>query len=218
LIDASAALIQKMPDFLDSWGPVALTPTPFSPVVDGVVLPKAPWRALADGAARGVDLLVGHTRDEYSLFKVHEQIADALPITMDAYRAAYPESSFHQLCETVHADWTFRMPSVHLANAQHAGGGAVWMYELCWGFDEPQGASHSLDLLLVFGTLDADDAGLSAEMRSGWAQFAKEGNPGWDRYDPDRRLTRVYTARPTTQRYPEERSRQIWSAHQFAAL
>ncbi|HLI40599.1 MAG TPA: carboxylesterase family protein, partial [Streptosporangiaceae bacterium] len=50
------------------WGPVALALTPFAPVVDGEVLPAAPWRALAAGAARAIDLVTGHTRDEYRLF------------------------------------------------------------------------------------------------------------------------------------------------------
>lgn len=68
LTEATAAVIQKMPEFVESWGPMALTPTPFSPVVDGAVLPEAPWRALARGAARDIDLLVGHTRDEYRLY------------------------------------------------------------------------------------------------------------------------------------------------------
>jgi para-nitrobenzyl esterase len=68
VVDATDAVLKKMPEFVESWGPTALTPTPFSPVVDGVLLPDAPWRALAGGAARGIDLLVGHTRDEYSLF------------------------------------------------------------------------------------------------------------------------------------------------------
>ena len=55
-------------DHIGRWGPVAYTPTPFSPVVDGEVLPVAPWRSVAAGAARGVDLVIGHTRDEYRLF------------------------------------------------------------------------------------------------------------------------------------------------------
>ena len=49
------------------------------------------------------------------------------------------------------------MPSLHLANAQHAGGGHAWAYELCWSFNRDEGASHSLDFLLVFGTLAIDD-------------------------------------------------------------
>jgi len=45
-------------------GKVADTPTPFSPVIDGDVLPDDPWTAVGRGAAAHVPLLVGHTGDE----------------------------------------------------------------------------------------------------------------------------------------------------------
>lgn len=226
-------------------GPTALTPTLFSPVVDGVLLPDAPWRGLAGGVARGIDLLVGHTRDEYSLFNTlrgsevtHDQVTATLnclapALDHGAYRAAYPEATAGQLYETVHCDWLFRMPSLHLADAQHAGGGQAWMYELCWSFNWEERASHSLDLLLVFGTLSIDDVrsrpsalphaaaevvGLSAQMRSDWVRFAAAGDPGWATYDPDERSARVYEAEPTTQPYPEERSRRMWHTHRFDVL
>jgi para-nitrobenzyl esterase len=50
------------------WGLAAQRAIPFSPVVDGDVLPVTPWQALTDGAGGGVDLIVGHTRDEQRLF------------------------------------------------------------------------------------------------------------------------------------------------------
>ena len=50
------------------WGAAAHTGVPFSPVVDGEVLPAAPWQAVAAGAARDVDLITGHNRDEFRLF------------------------------------------------------------------------------------------------------------------------------------------------------
>ena len=37
----------------------------FGPVIDGEILPDSPFRALAAGAGRGVDLLIGHNRDEH---------------------------------------------------------------------------------------------------------------------------------------------------------
>ena len=149
------------------------------------------------------------------------------------YRAAYPDATAAQLDEIVNADWLFRMPSLHLANAQHAGNGRAWTYELGWGYNQEQDASHSLDFLLVFGTLDIDDVrnhsavypnaageapGVSRDMRTDWVNFATTGDPGWSTYDPHARITRVYNAEPTTQPYPEENSRRIWSAHQFDTL
>lgn len=246
LVAATEALLQRLPGFADTWGPMALTPTPFSPVVDGTTLPRAPWRALADGAARDTDLLVGHTRDEYSLFNTRrgqevtdgqvaailERLAPALNHS-GGYRAAYPDATPAQLYELVNADWLFRMPSHQLAAAHHAGGGAAWLYELCWSFNRDEGASHSLDALLVFGTLTAREVSsqrsahpnatnelhsVSRAMRTDWVNFVSSGNPGWPRFDPHARSARVYDAELTTQPYPEDRSRRIWADHQFDTL
>ncbi|SNY76654.1 para-nitrobenzyl esterase [Nocardia amikacinitolerans] len=244
LTDATAAVIRKMPDFVESWGPMALTPTPFSPVVDGILLPEAPWGAFARGAARDIDLLVGHTRDEFRLYTSRPGGAptdarmtaafDHLAPTADRdYRTAYPDATPSQRYELLNTDWLFRMPSLHLADAAHAGGGPVWLYELHWSFNREQGASHCLDFLLVFGTLGADEVRahrsahpnaaneithVSADMRTDWVNFATTGEPGWAPYDPHARTTRVYDATPTARPYPEERSRRIWSSHEFGTL
>ena len=246
LVEASQVVLEKMPKFADSWGPMALTPTPFSPVVDGAALPEVPWRALAGGAARSVELLVGHTRDEYSLFNTwrDKHMTDAqLTTTLqrlapkshgaNGYRAAYPDASSAELYEIVNADWLFRMPSQQLAEAQHAGQGAAWLFELCWSFNQDERASHGLATLLVFGTLGTDDVTnhrsahrnanielgrISSDMRTECVNFAARGNPGWPHYDSHARLTRVYNAEPTTEPYPEEPSRRLWAEHRFDAL
>lgn len=70
LPEAGAALGAKMGQRVDRWGRAAPTVTPFSPVVDGEILPTTPWRALAEGAARDIDLLVGHNAQEWRLFMV----------------------------------------------------------------------------------------------------------------------------------------------------
>ena len=108
--------------------------SPFAPVVDGEVLPAAPWQALAGGAASGVELIVGHTRDEYRLFMaVRGELGEITPEQTDAalrvlapdpgaYRAAYPAAGPERLYELVHSDWLFRMPSLRLAQAHHRRG------------------------------------------------------------------------------------------------
>jgi para-nitrobenzyl esterase len=242
LVRATETIIRTLPQRVGSWGPMATTPTPFSPVVDGDVLLEAPWPALVAGAGRGVDLLVGHTRNEYRLLAAKRgEITDAgatgvlddlapVPDGSATYRAAYPDAGPTQLHEIVNGDWLMRMPSLHLAEAQDAGGGRAWTYELCWG-PGPKGASHSLDALLVFGTIDvdalrtefgpdtADEAvHLSQVMRADWLRFATTGDPGWPRYDRAGRSTRVYDAEPTVQPYPEEASRRIWHEHRFDTL
>ncbi|KRD06992.1 hypothetical protein ASE48_13765 [Mycobacterium sp. Root265] len=247
LVAASERLLKRMPHFVDAWGPMALTPTPFSPIVDGATLPDAPWRALAGGTSRGIDLLVGHTRDEYSLF--HPWHDNAVPdgLLTDTierlaptscrpgdYRAAYPDAGATELYEIVNSDWLFRMPCEHLAAAHHAGGGTSRVYELAWSFNPDEGASHSLDMLLVFGTLTRSDITshpsahpgaadeyeqLSRTMRTDWVDFATRGAPRWPPYEPSgTRTTRVYSADTTDRPYPEESSRRLWAHHRFNTL
>ncbi|HTU76847.1 MAG TPA: carboxylesterase family protein [Trebonia sp.] len=173
LVQAQMAVTQGMRRHRQ-WGPVALTITPFSPVVDGEVLPRAPWRALLSGAARDVDLLVGHNRDEYKLFiemagqggrVTREQAAEALAAFApdpEAYRRAYPSFDAERLYERVFSDWLFRMPSLHLAQAHAASGGRTYLYELTYrapASPAALGACHGLDLPLVWGGREGDGPG-----------------------------------------------------------
>ena len=174
LTSVGEALSAKMMSYADRWGQVAPTATPFSPVVDGEVLPCTPWQALQAGAGRDVDLLVGHNRDEFRLFLAiggmlgkigEEQAGWALrmfgpgPDGERAYRAAFPEATPEELFERVQTDWLFNMPSLRLAEAQLAGGGRAHLYELTWpapGGTGGFGACHGLDIPLLFGTFEAD--------------------------------------------------------------
>ncbi|MFD3838502.1 carboxylesterase/lipase family protein [Streptomyces sp. NPDC058642] len=177
LPEAGAALTGRMRGYVHRWGAVALTPTPFSPVVDGEVLPTAPWEALADGAARDVELIAGHSRDEYRLFlllggllgRVDDGLA-ALALSLfgptpdaeQAYRAAFPDASTEYLFELVQSDWLFRMPSLRLAQAHVAGGGRAHVYDLTWSAPAnggALGACHGLDVPLTFGVFDGNGLG-----------------------------------------------------------
>lgn len=232
----------------DRWGPVAGTLTPFSPVVDGEVLPDDPWTSLRAGAARDVHLLVGHNRDEWRLFlvmrgmlgRVTDADADWALRTfgpgadaVSAVRAAYPQAGAEDLFTLVQSDWLFRMPSLQLAAAQAAAGGRAHLYELTYrapGSGGLLGACHALDVPLVFGTLTAAEDFLgdppeealevSSRMQAAWLSMATVGDPGWPSFDEQRRLTGVFDAGapPQIQPYPEERSRALWSGHRFRAL
>jgi para-nitrobenzyl esterase len=202
--------------------------------VDGDVLPSTPWEALRQGAGRDVDLVVGHTRDEHRLFM-------ALDGTLGSVTAGQAASAVElyapgpygddltseQLYETVHGDWLFRMPSLHLAEAQVAGGGRAHLYELTWS--GTLGACHGLDVPLVFGNLTKgqpamliagrpEAGGVSAQMRAAWTGFATSGDPGWPAYDPEQRLTRVFDRTSEVTAYPEEASRRVWRDHRFDPL
>jgi para-nitrobenzyl esterase len=249
LAAAGDALTEKIGDRAGRWGLPAHRSIPFAPVVDGDVLPATPWQALAEGAGRDVELLAGHTRDEQRLFTAlegmlgqvtPEQAATALAVFAPGpdgarrYRAGFPTAGPDELYELVNSDWLFRMPSLHLAQAQSAAGSRAHLYELTWpapGMGGVLGACHGLDVPLVFGNLDrgqpalligdgaaAEATALSSRMRAGWTAFAAGGDPGWPAYDSEQRLTQLFDTRPTVTAYPEEISRRIWQDHTFAAL
>ena len=247
LPEAGAALGIRMRDYAHRWGPVAFT-TPYSPIVDGDILPTAPWEALAGGAAQDVELVVGHNRDEYRLFlllggllgPVDEGLASLTldlfgptPEAAQAYRAAFPDASTEYLFELVQSDWLFRMPSLHLAEAHAASGGRAHMYELTWNAPAnggALGACHFLDVPLTFGvygglggmltgpTPSPETEALSARFRSAWTAFATSGDPGWPTYNTKQRLVHLFDVEPKVAAYPEEASRRLWERHAFAPL
>lgn len=173
LVQAGEAVVASFGERAGRWGAVAHTLTPFSPVVDGEVLPSAPWQALASGRARGIELVAGHNRDECRLFTAASaqpgslaarEAAAALrafapgPDGEDAYRAAHPDADAARLYELAYSDWLFRMPSLHLAQAHAAGGGTAFLYELRYAAPAnggALGACHGLDVPLIFGSFTA---------------------------------------------------------------
>jgi para-nitrobenzyl esterase len=228
------------------WGAAAHTSLPFAPVVDGEVLPVAPWRTVAAGAARHVDLLTGHNRDEFRLFtelyglrgKITDQAASQALCSLAggadgeaAYREAYPDADAETLYELVNSDWLFRMPTLHLAQAHAAAGGRTFLYQVSYPASERGlGACHAIDVPLVFGVYrgigqmmfgpepPASAVALGDLMRSQWAAFAADGDPGWPPYAPGRRTTRIFDDPPDVVPYPEGASLHIWDQHRFGVL
>jgi para-nitrobenzyl esterase len=228
------------------WGQAAHVQAPFAPVVDGEVLPAVPWQALAGGAASGVELIVGHTRDEYRLFMaVKGELGQITPEQTDAalhvlapdpgaYRAAHPAADPERLYELLHSDWLFRMPSLRLAQAHHPHG-PTHLYELTWTAPgmggQTLGACHGLGLPLTFGNLTAgaaaflighqpppEAAALATRVQAAWTAFAATGDPGWPAYHPRERHTWIIDTEPAVRPYPEETSRRLWADHPFAPV
>ena len=234
---AADEMLTEMRENPGSWGQAGHKQIPFAPVVDGDVLPVTPWEALAKGAAKDIDLIVGHTRHEQRLLSVIEGLAGSVTpeqaakaLEVFAPGLEYPDAEPEELFEQVCSDWLFRMPSLHLAEAQVAGGGRAHLYEVTWEATEIFRACHGVDVPLVFGNLDRGQAAavlgeltaeteeVSAQMRQAWTGFARHGDPGWPSYDPDARLTRVFDVPAAVVPYPEETSRRIWAGHRFEPL
>jgi len=246
LVAAQMDVAGRMREHLE-WGPVAMTDTPFSPVVDGEVLSRSPWRALVSGAARDVELLTGHNQQECRLFlaasgRIDRITDDEATAVLDrfapapdgpaGYRRAYAGLDAAGLFEVAFSDWLFRMPTLHLAQAHAMSGGTTYLYELTAQAPVGRfGACHALDVPLIFGGYSegiglmltgseppADFVALGDLMRREWLSFAACGNPGWSPYGTEHRTTRVYDLQEDVCSYPEEASMRLWERHMFDAL
>ena len=123
----------------------------------------------------------------------------------------------------VRSDWLFRMPSLHLAEAQLEAGGRAYLYELTWpapGMGGVLGACHGLDVPLVFGNLTAgqpamligeptpEAEAMSAQMRTRVDGVRDERRPRLARLR--HRRDAAVRRRAEVTAYPEQVSRQIW--------
>jgi para-nitrobenzyl esterase len=161
----------------------------FTPVVDGEILPATPLRAAAAGAARGVELLIGTTREEmhlYVLSGLAERIPEALlPRVFAAQLAGEvrdPEAAAARLVEgyrgllaargapprtaelfyAIQTALGLRWPSALLADRHAAHQPRTYAYLFSWPSPARGGAlraCHALDLPFTFGTLGAPGLG-----------------------------------------------------------
>jgi para-nitrobenzyl esterase len=133
-VEALDARLRSSPDQA-SVREVLLNGMPFSPSVDGSVLPQAPLDAIRQGSASSVRLLVGTTTEENRLFLapggaidrveggVLDRVAQSYGIPADAsVRELYQDEQDPSPGVTLSAlqtDWMFRIPAIRLAEAQH---------------------------------------------------------------------------------------------------
>lgn len=168
-------------------------PTPFLPVIDAATLPQHPAEALLGGAAAGIDVMVGWTREEATFgFALDEgyaaatrqQVTDRIaetfggasaPSVYAEYERTRPGARPHDVLMDLITDELFRIPAVRLAEARAALGRPVHAYQ----FDLPTpayegrlGATHCLELPFTF---DNFDQWSHAPFLAGLAPGARDG-------------------------------------------
>jgi len=231
--------VQTAPD-PQKWGALALSTLPFAPVVDGVVLPRHPLEAFADGASDDIRVLVGSNSQEARLFLVAAGTIDdvdeaglvegaaaygATPEGVDVYRRHFPHASPGDLLAQVITDWYFGVPAIRHAEAREQGGGVTWAYR----FDRPLpeennglGAAHAVELPFVFNTVhlpeqaplvgNAPAREVAESTHSVWVRFVTHGDPGWAPYTSETRTTGLLTDQITIADDPDGDLRTSWDA------
>lgn len=220
------------------WGiEVVTTNLPWQPAIDGVVVPARPIDRIASGAGAGIDLIAGSNVEEWRLFLMPDAInqipsemligtvtAYGLPVeaTIAAYRAADPNAGPGDLFAAIQGDWYFRIPTLRIAEAHATGAGATYCYEFAWRspqFGGRLGACHALEIAFAFDNLGnateplmgpEPPQGLADTMHAAWVAFARTGDPGWPRFDLDRRATMRFDASSAVVEDPGAGKRTVW--------
>ena len=150
--------------------------------------------------------------------------AYGLPVeeALAAYRARYPQSLPGDVLAAVQTDWWMRIPAIRLADAHAAAADAsTHMYEFAWPAPG-LGAVHAIEIPFVFDHLGPDvplfgpmlgdnpPQELADTVHSAWVSFARNGDPGWPRYDLDRRATMRFDTTSRVVEDPRAWEREIW--------
>ena len=153
----------------------------WGPVCDGEVIAEDAAAVLARGDHTcEMDLMIGHTRDESTLFTIfNRQFAEMdsrqlLELLESAVgeRAAELRERYEndravealsndpiEIWSAVSTDRMFRIPAIRTADAHREHTANVWMYRFDWESPAHEGrlhACHSLDIPFVWGTYDSD--------------------------------------------------------------
>lgn len=159
-------------------------------VVDGVMLPRTPLKAFAEGKAMKIPLIIGTNQDEGAMIDAGSDPATMFPkltaADVEKLRGFYGLTADQNdaLARRLFRDGYFVGPSHWIARTQSAHGAPAWPYR----FDYIAGAlrtrrtsvNHGSEIPFVFGTLarpDDADTVMSAAMRGCWIAFARTGRP-----------------------------------------
>ncbi len=182
----------------------------FLPVYGDDLIPVPPIEAVAAGAGRQIDLLIGSNSQEMNLYFVPTGMAakadaamatavlgavipDASDVLRDYGLGTVGVSPGQVVCDAL-TDLVFRQPARDFAAAHQ---GSAHVYEFSWrspAFGGQLGACHALELPFVFNTIDvctgpdsllgeAPPRDLAEHIHHLWIAFAKGEPLPWPAYD-----------------------------------
>lgn len=184
----------------------------FIPVFGDDVLPEHPLKALAGGAGKDVQLLIGSNTEEMNLYFVPTGVRKkmfgllarwfvgrSMPRAGEALKAygLGKKKAGLAFTEALH-DLVFRWPARQFAAAHQ---GQTHMYEFDWrspACDGELGACHGIELPFVFDTLPIATGvqglagvnppqALADRVHKIWVDFATDGSLPWCEFNPETR-------------------------------
>ncbi len=141
---------------------------------------------------------------------------------MTGYHKAYPVASPGDLLAARQGDWWCRILALRLDDAHATSPSGTYMYEFAWRspqFNGRLGACHGLEIPFVFDTLgyatqalcgNEPPQRLADTIHAAWVAFATHGNPGWPKYELQRRATMRFDMTPEIIDDPLVIERALW--------
>jgi para-nitrobenzyl esterase len=216
------------------------------PTFDTEFLPRDPVRAMRDGTAHRVPLIVGTNADEGRLFTrflhllpttepmIDALLADSDVEVRDRITQAYPGYPSSSACIRLGGDFAFGTAAWQIADA-HGRHAPTYVYRYDYA---PRtfhwsglGATHGTELFAVFDvyrsrfgsllTAAADRRSarrVSNDVQGRWRAFSRTGLPGdgWPAYAEDNRAVMVFDRRSHLEYDPDADRRRAWQGFSLA--
>jgi para-nitrobenzyl esterase len=235
-------------DALDAVDPILGGGVYFGPVLDMKWLTRHPFWPDANPQSLHIPMMLGNVHDETRAFispdspqvkglnwdNLAERMApqlriDILPEWVVAqYRAQFPDWSPTDVfygATTAGRSWRGQVIE---AEARARAGAPAYVYQVDFTSrtDPRRGAFHTMDIPLVFGTLDAagsqtgtgaDARAASAAMQESFVAFARAGDPNhsgmprWPKYDLAKRSTMIFDTQSQVENDPRRWQRELFA-------
>lgn len=245
---AAVAPAEKLVETLSAVDPVIGSGSLYmGPVLDERTLTRHPFYPDAPPQSAGIPMIIGNTHDEtrgligkadpstFSLTwdELPARLIPQLRVDIDpdlvvaTYRRLYPAYSPSDVffsATTAARSWRAAVVEAELRAEQ---GSPAFAYQLNWTSPADGGkwgAPHTLDIPLVFGTLEApgsitgtapDARAVSQAMQDAFIAFARSGDPGWAPYTLPRRQTMVFNTVSALADDPRAEERRLFAKVPF---
>jgi para-nitrobenzyl esterase len=239
---------ERLVEALSAVDPIIGAGIYFGPVLDMKWLTRHPFWPDPNPQSNHIPMILGNTRDETRAFidpkgpklqgldwsNLAERMTSELRMDIHPewvvaqYRQRFPNWSPERVfyaATTAGRSWPGQVIE---ADARGAANTRTWVYQVDYQSPvEPwRGAPHTIDIPLVFGTLDAEGSitgtgagarGVSAAMMDAFIAFAKDGDPNhpgmsaWPTYDLPERSTMIFDMETRALNDPRKWERELFA-------
>jgi para-nitrobenzyl esterase len=215
-------------------GAQAVSGAPFSPFVDGTIIPRDPFDPDAPAISADVPMMAGSNLQDSNLSRtdflisdsaaqeqLKTQMGDATAKVWAAYREADPKATASNLFARISSDQGIRTNTRTVIERKAALGRApAFLYLLTWQapyMGGRYGSVHGTDVPLIFHNPEfwpltagsAENRIMADRMADAFIAFAKSGAPGtkelpWAAYDPGTKPTMIFDVESGVKRDPDQ--------------